>query len=436
MNVYLVELFAGIIKYPDVFYLNAGNWGTIFRGVTGLEDLATLLDEEFVSKKTFISKTELLLALNRKYYADGDPDKVQYGDLLKGILDGLDTQLSLETLTQELLEYVRVKNIKESIVLLLKDTKKADDFKRDLVNILIKDSKLSRESEKMIVYTDINDRIKWWKKYWEERESLPTGIEKIDINTGGGIKRGGLNIVMSPTGGGKTASLIFFARTSVLLGKNVLFITLELSQEEIAIRFDMAFLQKTMKQLKKLKAKKNFKATFSDFLNQNQLGTLFITEFSANSKSVYDLKNYVDELEQKSMKNIDLVIIDYGDLIKATKKYEERRFALTEIFTELKHWASEKDMWLWTATQTNRQAMGREYVELVNISEAIGKAEVSDLVLGIQKYEDTKMVGISLVKNRYGITGVKFKFKHKLDNMLLLDLSAQEVEEEIENGSE
>jgi replicative DNA helicase len=81
----------------------------------------------------------------------------------------------------------------------------------------------------------------------------------------------------------------------------------------------------------------------------------------------------------------DLIVVDYGDLMipvtRGRSKYED----MQSVFAELRDFATEVNLPLWTATQSNREGLKAKRVRLDHIADSLGKAMTADLIVGISR---------------------------------------------------
>jgi len=106
-----------------------------------------------------------------------------------------------------------------------------------------------------------------------------------------------------------------------------------------------------------------------------------------------------------------LIVIDYADIMRSTRKYDSMRHELKLIYEEIRNLAMDMNVPIWTASQANREASNADIVGLENMAEAYGKAMVSDIVLSLSRKPMEKSTGagrIFVAKNRAGKDGVLF----------------------------
>ena len=97
---------------------------------------------------------------------------------------------------------------------------------------------------------DYDNSIDERLEYYKSKEAYtPLGLKSIDKTLGGGIRPSSLFMFIGPTHSGKTAAKVFTGANLLLKKENVLFITLEMPELEIAKRFDANLLGYTINEL-------------------------------------------------------------------------------------------------------------------------------------------------------------------------------------------
>jgi hypothetical protein len=107
----------------------------------------------------------------------------------------------------------------------------------------------------------------------------------------------------------------------------------------------------------------------------------------------------------------DLVLVDYGDLLRPIKSHREKRTELETIYEELRGIAQIYELPLWTASQTNRSGLNAEVITMEAISEAFNKCFVADFICTISRTVEDKNNNegrMFIAKNRSGPDGMVF----------------------------
>tara|TARA_R100000152_G_C6774453_1_gene202236 strand:- start:642 stop:2009 length:1368 start_codon:yes stop_codon:yes gene_type:complete len=235
------------------------------------------------------------------------------------------------------------------------------------------------------------------------RNPISTNWGEIDKITKGGLGTGELCVVIAPTGAGKSHVLVHLGAQALKQGKNVVHFTLELADTAVAQRYDACL---TDVNLDKLRDEKDF---IYDKIKDID-GQLIVKEYPTKSATTTTLKNHLEKIRQTQME-IDMVIVDYGDLLRSTstKRNSEKRHELESIYEELRGMAQEFSCPIVTASQTNRSGLNAEVITMESISEAFNKCFVADLIISLSrtiKDRNCNIGRIFVAKNRNGPDGI------------------------------
>lgn len=239
-----------------------------------------------------------------------------------------------------------------------------------------------------------------------KRECVATGIPELDRKEifNGGLGRGELGVVVANTGVGKSHFLVQLGANAMKQGKNVLHYTFELSETLVGMRYDSNLVDISFNDLPERKQ------DVIDHYNKSKLGRLVIKEYPMNTATIYTLRSHVEKLALKGFIP-DLIIIDYADVMRSTRQYDSLRHELKLIYEELRSYATEIQLPVWTASQANRDSSQNDVVGLESMSEAYGKAMVADVVVSISRKATEKSTGwgrLFIAKNRAGRDGLVY----------------------------
>ena len=229
------------------------------------------------------------------------------------------------------------------------------------------------------------------------RACIPTGFPLLDQNNvlDGGLANGELGVVMAPTGGGKSFFLVNLGYGALAAGKNVIHYSFELSETHVGNRYDSRITGIPTKELRgRMVEAENELARFDG-------GQLFIKEYPPKVATINTIKFHMGRLLSSGF-SPDLIIIDYGDLMKSRRGYDQKRFELESIFEDLRALAMEMKLPIWTATQSNRDGFNDDVITIDKVGEAINKAMVVDF---FGTFSQRKF---HIGKNRMGQANVNF----------------------------
>jgi hypothetical protein len=224
---------------------------------------------------------------------------------------------------------------------------------------------------------------------------------------------------------GKSHFLVHIGAQGLLQNKNVLHFTFELNERAVGIRYDSHLLD--IDSLECPEHKEEIKAFYAG--NAGKLGKLRVKYFPTGTATVNTLRAFIDKLALENFRP-DMVVVDYAQIMRSTEKYELPRMELKKIFEELRCFAGELDVPVWTACQSNKEGADSDIISLANMSEAYSQAHICDFVIGLGRPETQKATGLGTIfiaKNRAGIDGVSFKVRINTARSRITMLSEEEV---------
>ena len=255
------------------------------------------------------------------------------------------------------------------------------------------------------------DYVQDFEKRFEvkARDPVSTGWDQIDVLCHGGIGNGELGVIIAPTGAGKSMVLVHLGTQAMLAGKTVVHYTLELQDTSIGIRYDSCVTGVSLSETH------SFKEMIYEKVQEVE-GRLIIKEYPTKSATTQTIKNHLEKLKQKDIK-VDMILVDYGDLLRPIKTTREKRHDLETIYEELRAIAQENKCPVWTASQTNRSGLNAEVITMESISEAYSKCFVADFIFSVSRTIDDKNNNtgrVFVAKNRFGPDGLIYPAKMDL----------------------
>jgi hypothetical protein len=210
------------------------------------------------------------------------------------------------------------------------------------------------------------------------------------------------------------------AENCLVQNKNVLYITMEMAEERIAERIDANLMDITLDELKDL-PKAIYDTKFNSVKSKCN-GKLIIKEYPTATANANHFRVLLDELWLKKKFKPDIVFIDYLNIcsssrVKAGGNTNSYMY-VKSIAEELRGLAVERDIPVFSATQTNRTGFNSSDVGLEDTSESFGLPATADFMFALITTEELDEQGKVLVKqlkNRYNDTFQNRKF--------LLDIS-------------
>ena len=260
-------------------------------------------------------------------------------------------------------------------------------------------------------FEDIDAR---YESYHTVEDRISFDITYLNRITGGGLTRKTLNIIMAPTGVGKTLAMCHFASANILDGKNVLYITLEMAEEKIASRIDANLLNVPISKLEEL-SKPMYDEKVAKVRNRTK-GRLIIKEYPTATANASHFRHLLNELKLKKSFMPDVIYIDYLNICSSSrvKQGVSGMYAYVKsIAEELRGLAVEFNLPIVSATQTNRQGLDNSDVGMGDTSESVGVPFTIDLMLALTQPDELKELNqymVKQLKNRYGDLNKFHKF--------------------------
>lgn len=215
----------------------------------------------------------------------------------------------------------------------------------------------------------------------DKNGQMSTGWPTLDDKLYGGVNRGELNIFAGGSGSGKSLFLANLGVNWALAGMNVLYLTFELSENLVSMRIDSM--------VSGIPSRDIFKNIDDVELKVKMIGKksgAFQVKYMPTGKNANDLRSYIREYEIKSGKKLDVVLVDYLDLMSpiASKISSENLFVKDKyVSEELRNLAMELNIVMVTASQLNRGSVEEVEFDHSHISGGISKINTADNVIGI-----------------------------------------------------
>jgi len=281
----------------------------------------------------------------------------------------------------------------------------------------------------------IEDFESRYEYYHRKEDRIPFDLEYFNKITNGGLPKGTLNLLISGTNVGKTLTKCHFASHYLQIGKNVLYITLEMSEEEIGKRIDANLMNVTMDDLMSMS-----KDLFDKKINKlrgNTAGKLIIKQYPTASASVVHFRNLLNELNLKRNFIPDIVIVDYMNICSSSRiksNSNANSYTLVKsIAEELRGLAVEFKIPILSSSQFNRSGGASSDPNMEDVSESHGTSMTADWIVALISTEDLdsmNQIMIKQIKSRYSDKSVNKRFVVGIDRakMRLYDVenSAQD----------
>jgi archaellum biogenesis ATPase FlaH len=252
---------------------------------------------------------------------------------------------------------------------------------------------------------------------------VSTGWAAMDKKLFGGFNRGELNIFAGGSGAGKSLFLANIGVNMAEKGMNVMYLTLELAETLVSMRIDSMVTGISTRDV--------FKQIDDVELKVKMIGKksgAFQIKYMPSGKTANDVRSYIKEYEIKTSRKVDVLLIDYLDLLMpaSTKVSAENLFIKDKyVSEELRNLAMELNTVFVTAAQLNRGAVEEIEFDHSHISGGLSKIQTADNVFGIFTSRAMRERGryqLQLMKTRNSSgVGTKIDLGFDVDTLRIID---------------
>ena len=266
----------------------------------------------------------------------------------------------------------------------------------------------------------------------DNRGQNSSGWETFDRVLYGGFNPGELNIFAGGSGSGKSLFMQNLALNWALQGKNVVYISLELSEELCAMRLDAMLTGMSTKDVMKNSSDVELRVKMAS----KKAGKLQVIQMK-NGTTVNDIKAYMREYQIQHNLHVDALLVDYLDLMMpVTVKVNPSDQFIKDKFVseELRNLATELGILFVTASQLNRSAVDEIEFDHSHIAGGISKINTADNLIGIfssRAMRERGRVQIQFMKTRSSSgVGSKLDLAFNMDSLKIEDLDPDDQEDE------
>lgn len=373
---------------------------------------------EYVEKyKEPPSKEALKLAIDKRKDLSEDTYK-QVHEIINDLVVDKNTNSSF--LLDETEKFCQDKDLYNAIrksILILDGQDK--EFDKGEIPRLLSDS-LGISFDCSVGHDFLNDFEDRYEHYHRKEERIPFDIDILNKITKGGLPRKSMTVLLATTGGGKSLLKCHMAANHLMYGKNVLYITMEMAEEEIGRRIDANIMDITIDEVKEIP-----RDVFEKRMNRYKTkttGKLVIKEYPTGSVHAGHFRHLLNELRLKKNFQPDVIFVDYLNICSSSRvkgAASANSYTLVKsIAEEVRGLAMEFNCAVVTSSQFNRDGYGNSDVDLTNTSESMGITHTADCILGLVTSEQLDELGqlmIKQLKNRWGDLGYYRRFLVGID---------------------
>jgi predicted ATP-dependent serine protease len=239
---------------------------------------------------------------------------------------------------------------------------------------------------------------------------IPFVFEIFNENTNGGVDRGSVNVILSEITGGKTTVAVSLAADYMKTGHNVLYISIETSDNEILARLGANILEIPMHEISKFGIEK-FGSQISKIDTSDFSGSIKVIQFPANSCHTGHFEYALNELRTKMHWKPSVIIVDYINAVGSSRvdiREANSHLYLKSVVEELKDIAIKHSAAVWTTMQLLRETVNDNPKRTIAADFAIVQSK-------IEEPNATGQLVFEQLRNRYKNTGHNTRIKMGVD---------------------
>lgn len=223
-------------------------------------------------------------------------------------------------------------------------------------------------------WADFDARVGRWGRADDRAQRVSTGFPPLDRAMDGGPGPGEVIYWLAPPKGGKTLAQLSCAMAASRRSRGVAWFSYEMGLEAMLRRMDRHVAQRDRAALRADPRQLRWAGAGWRSVGA---GEVWVEQFQARKQGCEEAARRVEALRANGM-GIDLVIVDYLNIMSAAQREREKRHELSAISREIKALAVELGVPVWSAALVNRQAVDKYTMHATDIGEAFEVISVMD----------------------------------------------------------
>lgn len=421
---------------------------TVFEDDKSLQTIYTVLKRQLMSSQNRPSQEVMTLKIEDLLTKQGKDDEVI--DTAITTLNSLyevekDKKLEDESINTEVDNYVKAEMTKDAIIKAvrkneLEDVDKIGKLGEEITKIAVQN--LSGGSGDFLdFFNDIDKKKELLSNIYSHK--YPTGFKTLDGIIEGGLSRGEVGVISGITGGGKSLTITNLIANYVRSGLNVLLVSLEENMERIVLRSEQQMFG--IKKSSILNTDYSLNEASYEAIQQlyqqkgKTFGKYFISKHKPQEVSPSKLEQIIVNTTVREDTNIDVVIIDYPELMINPYNNASESEAGSLIYEHIRKLSQEYDFLCWTISQVNRNAsQNSEVITKSHIEGSKRKLNAVELHLTLNQTSEEFEAGylrfyLDKVRNNSGRVSSKIiPMRVEPETMTVRDCLPEEIQEHSE----
>lgn len=325
--------------------------------------------------------------------------------------------------------------------------KKDDALKLKAQEILDERSKVTIDSDLGLDFDDIDLMIEY---YSEKLLGIRTQHKELNRRLGPGFLPGTLSLILAASGVGKSLMMTDLISGMIKDGKNILLVSLEMSDKEIMKRVhanamdlpinSLLDLNKTEGELNHISKERSIidkaqvLAAYNKMKMSGTCGKFFVKDYPSGEFSALQLEQLVKSYEIERQIKFDIVFVDYIGIMKSDRVSPSAGLYsyIKSIAEEVRGTARKLDLAIVSASQLNRSATNNiDDADNSNVSDSMGSVMTADFLMFLLQNEEMKErneIVCKVTKNRFAGRTDTWLMNIDYEHMRFSDMLVQTVQ--------
>lgn len=381
------DFFSKVLPYISVDYFESPVHKFLFKAIKFYADKYDKQPNTFVLSNVLSSPNSKL----------SDNERADGAEFLQEIAN-FDLPDNTEYLIEEAQNYCKERALYNAMVKAIDVIEGTDTtITKESVHELIRDA-VSINFDETIGQDYEEDAEARYERYLLKEEKLPFEYSILNDITNNGVSRKTLNIIAAGVNVGKSMTLVYLASMYKKMGFNVLYISNEMSEDEVMKRVDGNLLDIETQFIDRL-GKSKYVSKISELRSKGQ-GRLKVKEYATGTCSSNRIRSLLKDYRLKENFVPDVIIVDYLTICISSRVSYTGNMGdyYTKVAEELRAVAQDFNCAMWSAAQMQTQAMDSTDPDLKDLGMSQGIAKTADLVWAVARTEELDRIGQILFK--------------------------------------
>lgn len=300
---------------------------------------------------------------------------------------------------------------------IMKDPSKGNS--KGMIPQLLSDA-LAISFDPYIGHNYLKDYEARFDSYHEVHRRIPFDLDILNTITKGGLPEKTFTVLLAGVNVGKTLTMCHMAAANLAAGHDVLYITMEMAEEEISKRIDANLLNIDIDTL--MEIPKDIYVERINKLKNKTNGTLIVKEYPTAGASALTFKGLLNELYLKTSFRPKIIYIDYINICASSRirmgGSVNTYSYVKSIAEEIRGLAVEFCVPIVTATQVTRAGFKSTDLDMDDTAESFGLPATADFMLALVNTDELEALNQLMmiqIKSRLGDKSKNRKFVVGID---------------------